>query len=184
MRNTFDSFMEFLRSSKKAILLITITVVITLIIGSVISAWLSKVTNLSVPSLGTIRSLGVEAYWDKNLKNKTKTIDWGTIWLGTTKNVTLYIKSLSNIPTTLQLETANWTFLDSNDNVVSGPNKTTPYINLTWNYKNATIQPGKITQITLTLSMDSSHDFIRFLITNDVKKFSFDIVIKTVEHVG
>jgi hypothetical protein len=184
MRGILNSLTEFQHSSKRAILLLTITVVITLIIGSVISAWLSKVTNLSIPSLGTIKTLGVEVYWDKNLKNKTKAIDWGTIWLGTTKNVTLYIKSVSNVPTTLQLETANWTFLDSNNNVVSGPNKTTSYIDLTWNYKNATIQPGEITQITLTLLIDSSNDFIQFLITNDVKKFNFDIIIKTVGDVG
>jgi len=183
MRGIPNSLIKFLRSSKRAILLVTITVVITLIISSVISAWLSKVTNLSVPSLGTIKTLGVEAYWDRKLENETKTIDWGTIWLGTTKNVTLYIKSVSNIPTTLQLETANWTFLDSYNNVVSGPNETTPYINLTWNYKNATIQPGEVTQITLTLSIDNSYDFIQFLITNDVKKFSFDIIIKTAEDV-
>jgi hypothetical protein len=144
MRGILNSLTKSQRSSKRAILLVSITVV-TLIIGSATSVWLSKVTSLNVPSAGTIKTLGVEAYWDENLKNKTKAINWGILEPGSTKNVTLYIKSISNIPTTLQLETANWTFLDSNNNVASGPNKTTPYLNLTWNYKNATIQPSEIT---------------------------------------
>jgi uncharacterized membrane protein YwzB len=62
IKNTFDSFVKFLRSLKRAVLLITITIVITLIISSIISIRLSKVINLSVPSLGTITTLGVEAY--------------------------------------------------------------------------------------------------------------------------
>jgi len=47
MRDASDCFAEFLHSSKKTILLITITVVSTLIISSIISMRLSKVTNLN-----------------------------------------------------------------------------------------------------------------------------------------
>ena len=182
MKDAFNSLIKFLRSSKRAILLITITVVTTLVISSIISIWLGKVTYLNVPSLGTIKTLGVEAYWDPDLKNKTETIDWETIWPGTSKNVTLHIRSISNIETTLELRTANWTFRDSNNRTVAGPSDSSPYMNLTWNYNETTVRPDEIVQVTLTLSVDDSSDFIEFLIAKDVKAFSLDIIISTSEY--
>jgi len=171
MKNTFGSFVKFLHSSKRAILLITLTAVITLIISSIISIWLSKVTNLNVPSFGTIRTLGVQGYWDKNLENKTETFDWGTIWPGASKNVTIYLRSISNIETTLYLNTTNW-----------NPTNISDYVNLTWNYDETTIRPNEIIGVTLTLSASSSYSFILYLIANDVKQFSFDIIISTQEY--
>lgn len=182
IRGAFSSFMKFLLSSRRIILLIAVTVIITLIISSVISIWLSKVTNLSVPSLGTIKALGVEAFWDPNLENKTEAIDWGTIWLGTSKNVTLYIRSLSNVETTFKLRTANWTFRDSTGGIVAGPSNSSPFMNLTWNYNETIVRPGETVKVTLTLSIDSSPEIVEFLIVNDVKEFSFDILIRTSEY--
>jgi len=130
------------------------------------------------------KNLGVEAYWDKNLENKTETIDWSTIWLGTSKNVTLYIRSISNIETTLKLKTANWTFRDSNNKIVAEPSNSSPYINLTWNYNETTVRPDETVQVTLSLCVDHSTDFSEFLIANDVKEFSFDIIISTSEQTG
>ena len=173
MKNTFNSLIEFLHSSKRVILLITITVVVTLIISSVISIWLSKVTNLDVPSLGTIKTLGVEAYWDLDLENKTETINWGTIWIGSSQNVTLYVRSISNYVATIHLNTTNW-----------NPTNISDYTNLTWNYNGTPVNPGEIIQITLTLSTSSSNSFIRYLITNDVKQFNFDIIISTSEYIS
>jgi len=59
--NAFDSFVKFLHSSKRTVLLIIITVMITIVINTTISIWLERVTNLLIPSLGIIRTLGVEA---------------------------------------------------------------------------------------------------------------------------
>jgi len=181
MKDTFGSFVKFLRSSKRAILLITIVVVITLIISSMVSIWLSEFTNLNVPSLGTIKTLGVEAYWDKDLENRTETISWGTIWPGTSKNVTLYIRSISNIETTLELRSANWTFRDSNNEIVAGPSDSSSYMNLTWNYNGTIIRLGETVRVEMTLSADYSSDFINFLIAENVKEFSLDIIIRTSE---
>jgi len=184
MKVAFNSLIEFLRSSKRTILLIIITAVITIAISAITSIWLSRTINFNVPSLGTIKTLGVEVYWDRNKENKTETIDWGTIWPGTLKNVTLYIRSISNIETTLELRTANWTFRDSNNRIVAGPSNSSPYVNLTWNYNGTIVRPSETLQVTLTLSVDNSSDFIGFLIANDVKEFSFDIVIGTSEQIG
>jgi hypothetical protein len=173
MKNIIDSFLRFLRSSKRKMLLITITIVTTLIISSIIAIWLSKVAHLNIPSLGTIRTLGVEAYWDINLTNKTEAINWGTIWPGSSQNATLYIRSISNLETTLHLNTTNW-----------NPANISNYMNLTWNYNGTTIQPDEIIQVTLTLSASSSFNFINYLITNEVKQFSLDIIISTSEYIS
>jgi len=171
MKEAFDSFIKFLRPSKRTILLITITAVITLIIGSMISIWLSKVTNLKVPSLGTIKTLGVEAYWDINCENKTVEVQWGEIWVGSSQNVTFYVRSISNLEATLNLNATNW-----------DPANLSDYMNLSWNYTGTTVHPGDIIQITLTLSAPYSSDFILYLITNDVKEYNFDIIISTSEY--
>lgn len=166
-KDAFDSLAKLLRSSRKTILLILIAVGATIAISTTISILFSRIANLYVPSLGTIKTLGVEAYWDVNVENKTEAIHWGTIWPGSTQNVTLYVRSISNIETTLNLNATNW-----------NPTNLSNYMNLTWNYNGATIRPNEIIQVTLTLSTP----FIQYLITNDVKQFSFDIIISTKEY--
>ena len=166
MRNKFHSFIAFLRSSKKTILLILIVAIASITITTTISILLSKIYHLNVPSLATIKTIGVEAYWDPNRENKTETIDWGTIWPGSSKNVTFYIRSVSNFEATLNLNATNW-----------NPANISDYMNLSWDYNGTTIRPSEIIQVTLTLSASPSNSFIHYLIANDVKDFNFDIVI-------
>lgn len=171
MTGTLKSCIEFLRSSKKRVLLIVIVVVITIFISAIISTLLEKAINLYVPTTGTVKTLGVEAYWDRNLKNKTEEISWRTIWVGSSRNVTFYVQSISNIETTLFLNTANW-----------NPTNISDYMNLSWNYNGTTLNPSEAIQVTLTLTASSSNSFILYLTTSDVKEFSFDIIISTSEY--
>jgi len=166
MRSKIHSFITFLRSSKKTLLLILIVAVTSIAITTTISILLSKIDNLHVPSLGTIKTIGVEAYWDPNCENKTGTIDWGTVQPGSSQNVTFYLLSISNVEAILHLNTTNW-----------NPTNISNYMNLSWNYNGTTVHPGEIIQITLTLAAPSSSDFILYLITNEVKEFNFDIII-------
>jgi len=166
MRNKFHSFTAFLRSSKRTILLILLVAVITIALSTTISILSQSITTLKFPSLGTIKTLGVEAYWDRNLENKTETIKWGTISPESSKNVTLYLRSISTTETTLHLNTTNW-----------NPTNISEYMNLKWNYNGTILHPGETIQVTLTLTASSSKTFILYLITNDVKEFGFDIII-------
>lgn len=180
MKTHSASEAKFPRSSKrKEILLVTVAAVITLIVSAIVSFWLSNTTNLTFPTIGTIRMKGVEGYWDLNLTNKTEEYDWGMISPGASRNVTLYLRSISNIETTLYQATGNWTFWNSGNEIAAGPSNSTPYLYLTWDYDNSTLQPGEIIQITLTLHARSSSEFIEFLVAKDVKAFSFDIQIST-----
>jgi len=166
MRSRFRSFIAFLRSSKKTVLLILIVAIASIAITTTISILLSKIEKLHVPSLATIKTIGVEAYWDPNCENKTETIDWGTIWPGLSKNVTFYVRSVSNFEATLNLNATNWNPVNISD-----------YMSLSWSYNETPLNPGEIVQVTLTLSASSSDAFTHFLIANDVKNFTFDIVI-------
>jgi len=159
------------RPSKQTLLLIATVAAATIIITTFTAIWLSKILNLSIPSLGTIKTLGVEAYWDRNLTNKTETIKWGTIWPGSSHNTSLYIRSVSNVETTLILNATNWS-----------PTNLSDYMNLTWNYNGTAIHPEEIIEVTLTLSAPSSYQFIMYVITNDVKQFDLDIIISTQEY--
>ena len=159
------------RPSKQTLLLIATVAAATIIITTFAAIWLSKILNLSIPSLGTIKTLGVEAYWDRNLTNKTETIKWGTIWPGSLHNTTFYIRSISNIETKLKLNTTNW-----------NPSDLSSYMNLTWTYNGTVVSPSEVIEVTLTLSASSSYSFIMYLLTNDVKQFSLDIIINTQEY--
>jgi len=185
MKARFDSFVRFLRSSKRTTVLVVFIVVTTLIITSLISLWLDKVTNLDLPSVGTIRTLGVEAYWDQDLTDKIdqeEKIDWGTIWLASSQNISIYLRSISNFETTLHLTMANLTFYNSNQTSLYPPIDISNHMNLDWTYSKTKVRPGEILRVTLILETRISDSFILYLIDNDARRFSFDIIISTSEY--
>jgi hypothetical protein len=162
----FNSLFTLLRQHKKTLLLILVVSTATILISSAVSIWLSNFHNLTLPTIGTIKTIGVEAYWDPSLENKTETIDWDTIWPGSTKNVTLYIRSVSNVKTSLHLNTSS-----------INPANISEYLNLSWNYDGTPLNPNGIIQVTLFLSASGNNSFNRYLIANDVTAFSIDIYI-------
>lgn len=172
---------DSLRRSKKTILLIIIVAAATLIISGTISIILDGRNSISLPSIGYIHTVGVKAYWDPTLQNQTAQIAWGTIYPGSSNNVTLYLQSSSNVPATLSLATTNWTYSNANNTVAAGPSDTTPYMNVTWNYQNQTLNPGQTFQTTLTLTTDNSASFLTFLVNNNITQFNMDITIQANE---
>jgi len=166
MRTRFRSFIAFLKCSKKTLLLIMIIAIASVAVTTTISILLSKTTNLTVPSLGTVKTIGVETYWDQNRENKTEEINWDEIWVGSSKNLTLYIQSVSNYKITINLNVTDW-----------NPANISEYMTLSWDYNGTLFNPGETIQVTLTLSIPSSQSFVRYLIDEKVQNFSFDIHI-------
>ena len=154
---------------------------ITLIVAAALSMWLSSINSLYIPSVSNIRTVGVKAFWDINLANEIEEIQWGTIYAGESKNVSIYLKSVSNVETTLEIEATNWTFRSSDNSIVQGPSEVSLYLTLTWDYNNVEVAPSEAIYVTLTLSADGSSTFIQFLADNKVDQFSFDITIRSVE---
>jgi len=181
VKHSLNPLFKTLRDRKKTILLIIGVAAITLSISIIIPVLLDATVHFKFPSIGTIRTIGVKAFYDPNLQNITTQIQWGTSYPGSTKNITLYIESTSNTNTQLHVQTGNWTFFNSTDAIVSGPGNITQYLTLTWNYNGTTLNPGQQIPVTLTLSVTESSTFTQFLIDNKVTSFSFDIVISATE---
>ena len=180
-QKTKPSIVARLRRSKKTILLVFVVVALTLLLSTALSIILNSNSSITLPSIGNIHTIGVKAYWDANLKNQTTGINWGTVYTGESYNVTLYLQSTSNVPTVLEMTITNWTFINTNNTIAFGPADSTPYLNLTWNYNNQTLNPNETIQATLTLTANSSIDFITFLINNNIKQVTMDITIQANE---
>lgn len=185
MKNRLSSSTKSLRSHKRTMLLIAITVVATLIVSTLISMWLRRISDIEIPSIGTIAFEDVEGYWDENLTRRIgpdASYDWGLTWPGAATNLTLYLRSVSSVDTKFVLKETDWTFYNSSGKAVQEPSNSPQFMWMTWDYDNATVHPGQVLKVTLTLHAESSSSFIEFVIADDVKSFSFDILISTSEN--
>jgi hypothetical protein len=171
----------FIRRQKKTILLILVVTVMTLVLSATVSIILDNAYPISLPSIGNIKTLGVKAYWDQNLQNQTTGIQWGTVQLGQTYNVTFYLQSTSNVPVILEMTSTNWTYLEMNNMIAAGPTNSTSYMNISWNYNYQTLNPNEIIETTLALTTDNSTNFITFLVDNRIRQFTMDIMIQANE---
>jgi hypothetical protein len=154
---------------------------ITLIVSGLVAIMLDGNSPLRLPSVGYIHTIGLKAYWDPTLQNETRQINWGTVYPGSTNQVSFYLQSTSNVPTTLQMTVANWTYKNANDTIIWGPADTSPYVNLTWNCENETLASNQTITATLTLTIDSSQEFLTYLVNNSMQQFSMDITIQAKE---
>ena len=90
-------------------------------------------------------------------------------------NRSFYVQSKSNIKTKLIIKYGNWTFLNSQNQPVTG--NLSAYMNLTSPQNKTIMNPNEKIYVTLTLSASSSPNFVNELVTKDVQGFSFDIYI-------
>ena len=117
---------------------------------------LSSVTRIS--SVGIVKAVGVGVYWDIDCTSTVTKIDWGLLEPGGTANVTVYLKNEGNTPLTLSLNTEDW-----------DPSNTSDYITLQWGYHGETVNPGKVREVAVVLSVNST--------ITGITNFRFDIII-------
>ena len=181
LKNILSFFKKVPLPRKETILLVLVVALLTILITTSISLLLEKYDNTRIPSLGTIRTIGVEAYGGNltQLSNGNKTLDWGTIYPGTLTKRSFYLKSQSTVPIILQLSTSNWTLLD-----VDGENATdflnmplNESLRITWDYNGTPLNPTEEIYVTLTLNATNSIKFVNYLIDYQIREFSFDIII-------
>lgn len=151
--------------NKKIFLIITI-IAISIFLLLLVSLIFEYSPTIKIPGMGIITSLGLEVYEDPENKNMTEFIEWGEIFVGSTNNITLYIRNISNDNVILNFETTNWL-----------PINISQFMNVFWNYNRTTINPGEIIEVKITLSASYSLDFIEYLLANNNENFSFDIII-------
>lgn len=118
-------------------------------------------TDKSTPRRGNPSSpiiippiLNVSLYADENCTTERTNIDWGTLYAGSSKTETIYIKNTGNGDVKLTLFTADWVIKDDNDTILSSDYQ--QYINLTWNIEGIVIKPNEIVNATLRLTISPS----------------------------
>lgn len=164
------SFFCFLKASYKTLVLVAIVATISVASTTLVSIMLgSSDYDVYLPSLGTIKTLDVEVYWDQNGENRRETVSWDEIkiekldWDEITINpvdTTVYVKSVSNSRVTLNIFLTDWNPVEISD-----------YLTISWDYNGAPIDPGEIIPVTMTLSASSSDDLINYLVENEIKQF-------------
>ena len=183
LKNILSFFKKVPLPRKETILLVLVVALLTILITTSISLLLEKYDNTRIPSLGTIRTIGVEAYGGSliQLSNGDKTLDWGTIYPGTLTKRSFYLKSQSTVPIILQLSTSNWTLLDVNgENATDSLKLYIPLnesLRITWDYNGTPLNPTEEIYVTLTLNATNSIEFVDYLIDYQIREFSFDIII-------
>ncbi len=182
MKISFQFLADTIKQNKKTLLSIIAAVLITILLQTLLSIWLSHNSDIYLPSIGTIHTINVEVYGGdlKELSNDQKFLDWGTVYPGIMVNRTLNVTSRSNVDAMLIIKTMNWAFNNSQGKIVKGPVNKTDYLTLKVSLNETLIHPNQTLELTLTLKVADSDDFIDFLIENDVKTFSFDICIQVI----
>ena len=130
-------------------------------------------SDVYLPSVGTIKTINVEIYWDPNGENKRETVSWDEIKIEKldwdeikteTVNTTVYVKSVSNFRVTLNMFLTDWNPVEISD-----------YLTISWDHNGTLIDPSEIILVTIILSVSSSDAFINYLVENEINRF--DVVI-------
>jgi len=103
------------------------------------------VSSLTLPSVGSVKTVGVSAYWDSDCTSEISMINWGSAEPGDTKTVITYIKNEGSSAITLSLDVGNWS-----------PSGASSYISISWNYVGQQLNPGDSVEVRFTLSVSSS----------------------------
>jgi len=169
-----NSFFRYLKASYKTIVVVAIVAIIAVASTSLVSMMLSHSDyDIYLPSLGTIKTIHVETYWDPNGENKRETLSWNEIkieklsWDETKTepvNTTVYVKSLSNFRVTLTMFPTDW-----------DPTEISDYLTISWDYNGTVLDPDEIIPVTMTLSASSPDAFLNYLVENGINRF--DVVI-------
>jgi hypothetical protein len=112
----------------------------------------------TIPSHGDLRIVGVGVYQDASCSVAMRYLDWGTVELGSTKNISLFIRNEGNNIATLYLATDSW-----------NPRNASDYMDLSWNYNGETLSPMESIGIILTLSVSAD--------AKNIDSFSFNVIL-------
>jgi cytochrome c oxidase assembly protein Cox11 len=137
----------------------SVAVVAVVLAASLVAVALG-LTYFSVPvhSVGTIKTVGVGAYWDRNCTQKATVLDWGVLEPGQNKSVIIYVRNESTVHISLSLSTGNWT-----------PSNASTFMALTWSFTGQFVKQGDVAKVTLFLMVSKQ--------IKGVGAFGFDIVI-------
>ena len=154
--------------SAKTTLTIIVVVFYTLVLSTLLADVLRTSHDRLMPGLGNIVTLGYDV--------DNRTVDWGTVYVGTSTDHMINLTSRSNTVTTPELSYGNWIFKNAENRPVPPPSVNNMI--LSWSLNNDTqIEPNQKINVTLTLTVEYDPTFMGYLINNTITTFSFDIII-------
>ncbi len=177
MQRVVPAAKNYLIQRKKTVLLVVVAATITLLVSTSISVLLERNYDINLPSIGNIKTVGVEVYMDEQLKTRSDKVDWGTVKPGSIVNVTRYVRNVSNENTDLSMTVENWHYLNASGVILNE----TSYINLHWDGEGKTLKPNQKLKVVFTLSVDHSYEFVNFIVGEQVKSFAFDMKISPLD---
>ena len=132
-----------------------------------VSIAISKSSEATIWNSGKITLVGLDAYGgDITSNNRDFSVGLGTIPLGSSKSVSFFLRSLSNVPTTLTFSIDNWQ-----------PRSLERFMLVTWNYSEKLIAPNEEIPIRIDFYAPESADFSNYLFVNSISSFSFSLYI-------
>jgi hypothetical protein len=112
----------------------------------------------TISNVGSLKTIGIGAYWDENLTNRVNGIDWGLLEPGGQKSFSIYLHNEGNSAVTLSMSASNW-----------NPSAVATYLTLNWDYNGQTIEADKNLQVRLTLSVSAN--------ITGITNFGFDMIV-------
>jgi uncharacterized protein (DUF2237 family) len=114
-----------------------------------------------VPSASAVQAgVNVGVYWDQSCTQSIDSISWGTLQVGGTQEVDVYVRNEGNDTFNLALTAQDWQ-----------PGNAYLWLTFSWSCGSTTVGPGQVVQVTLTLSVASGF-------SGGFSGFSFDIVLE------
>lgn len=168
--------MKIVRPSKRTLLTIVVTVVCTIIVATLIATLFERHLDVRLPSFGTIRTMGYEAYeGDIIVQDGKPTIEWGRMLVGESANRSFYLRSISNVPTIARMNVTDWEFKNEQGNATPPPPINSIEVN--WNLNDTVINPNQEVYATFMVGIQADPAFIHYLVEKKVTQFNFVINI-------
>jgi hypothetical protein len=130
-------------------------IILVFILGTTI---VNSGSSGSVAYAYSMKGVGVGIYWDQACTNRTLSLDWGAIELGSNSAVLVYVRNEGDSAVSLWIEPSNWTPI-----VASGQ------MALNWSYLGQILDVDQVIPVELNLFVSPS--------VSGITDFSFDIVI-------
>lgn len=112
----------------------------------------------TISNAGSVVTIGVGIYWDRECTSRVSVIDWGALEPGSDRSVAVYIRNEGSSPAGLTMHTANW-----------NPPDASKYVVLSWNREGYSAGIAEVIQATFTLSISAD--------IAGITTFGFDIII-------
>jgi len=117
---------------------------------------------IPISSTGVIASANIRFYRESGCVNNLTSINWGTLYPGASRTVTVYVKNLGTVPLSLDFYLADW-----------NPSTASTYLTLSWDYSGMELQPNQVLSITFTLEVSQS--------IQGITNFDFNIYVTATE---